>query len=156
LTNNITQLLSSVISLIGSIIIVFALDPQLTLFILVLVPILIAVAAVFGRSFQGLSTKVQDATANATVAVEEGLQGIRVVKSFTREEYEVGRYNAAVTDAFKVSMRLAVTRSAFGALMAFLGFSAIAAILWFGGREVIAGRLTLPLISVFLIYGITI
>src|SRR5262249_52532843 len=96
LTNNITQLLTNVISLIGSIIIVFALDPRLTLFILVIVPILMVVAIGFGRSFQGLSTQVADATAAATVAVEEGLQGMRVVKSFTREEYEVNRYNTSV------------------------------------------------------------
>src|SRR5258708_4914797 len=128
LTNNITQLLTNIISLIGSIIIVFALDPRLTLFILVLVPILMVVGILFGRSFQGLSTQVADATASATVAVEEGLQGIRVVKSFTREQYEVSRYNASIRTAFDLSMRLAILRSIFGSLMAFLGFSSIAAI----------------------------
>jgi len=156
LTNNITQLLSQSISLVGSIVIVFALNPRLTIFILVLAPVLAAVAIVFGRSFQSLSTQVQDELANSTVTVEETLQGIRVVKSFTREDYEVNRYNTAMNRTLAVSMRLAVLRSLFGATMAFLGFSAIAAILWFGGREVIEGRLELAMISGFLIYGITI
>ncbi len=156
LTNNITQLLSQSISLIGSVMIVFVLNPRLTIFILVLVPIIAAIAIVFGRTFQGLSTQVQDALANATVTVEESLQGIRVVKSFTREDYEVNRYNTAMQQTFSVSMRLAIRRALFGALMAFLGFGAIAAVLWFGGREVIEGRLSFEMISVFLIYGMTI
>ncbi len=156
LTNNVTQFLTQIISLIGSVIIIFLLDPGLTLFIVVLVPAIAAVAIVFGRSFQGLSTRVQDELANATVTVEETLQGVRVVKSFTREDYEISRYSNAIRRAFKAAMRLAIFRSAFGSLMAFLGFSAIAAILWFSGREVIEGRLTLPLISGFLIYAMTI
>jgi len=156
LTNNITQLLSSIVMLIGSIVIIFYLNPRLVGFVLVLALAVVGVAVVFGRSFQKLSTMVQDELANATVAVEEGLQGIRVVKSFAREEYEISRYNSAMQRTLKASLRLAVFRSAFGALMAFLGFGAIAAILWFSGREVLEGRLEFSTISGFLIYAITI
>ncbi|MCX6047880.1 MAG: ABC transporter transmembrane domain-containing protein [Chloroflexi bacterium] len=156
LTNNITQLLSSVVLLIGSLVIVFYLNPRLVGFVLVLALVVVGVAVVFGRSFQGLSTKVQDELANGTVAVEEGLQGIRVVKSFAREGYEVDRYNNAMQRTLRASLRLAVFRSAFGALMAFLGFGAVAAILWYSGREVLAGRLEFSTISGFLIYAITI
>src|SRR5258707_3543320 len=129
LTNNITQLLSQSISLVGTIVIVFVLNPRLTLFILVLAPTLAAVAIVFGRSFQGLSTKVSDAQASSTVAAEEALQGVRVVKSFTREGFEVNRYNTAVKQMFGLSMRLAGLRSLFWAVISFLGFGAIAAML---------------------------
>ncbi len=156
LTNNVTQLLSQGLSLIGSVVIVFLLNPRLTIFILALAGVIAVIAIVFGRSFQNLSTRVQDELANATVTVEESLQGIRVVKSFTREDYEVNRYNSAMQRTFAASMRLAVFRSLFGALMAFLGFSAIAAVLWFSGREVIEGRLEFGMISGFLIYGLTI
>jgi ATP-binding cassette, subfamily B, bacterial MsbA len=156
LTNNVTQLLSQLVSLAGSVVIVFVLNPRLTLFILVLVPVITIVAILFGRSFQQLGTDVQDSLAQATVAVEESLQGVRVVKSFARESYEVARYNRAMEENFAITIRLAVFRSLFGSTMAFLGFSAIAAVLWFGGREVIEGRLTLPLLSGFLIYGMTI
>lgn len=156
LVNTFTQLLSQSVSLIGSIALMVALSANLSLFILILVPIIALIAIVFGRSFQGLSTKVQDELANSTVTLDEGLQGIRVVKSFARESYEINRYNNAITRTLNAAMRLAVYRSGFGALMSFLGFAAIAAILWFGGREVIAGRLSLPTISVMLIYGITV
>lgn len=156
LTNNITQLLSNVVSLIGSIIIVFLLNSRLVGFVLILALVIVGVAVVFGRNFQRLSTKVQDELANATVAVEEGLQGVRVVKSFTREAYEVSRYQEAMKRTLDAALRLAIFRSSFAALMAFLGFGAIAAILWFSGREVLAGRLEFSTISGFLIYAITI
>jgi ATP-binding cassette, subfamily B, bacterial MsbA len=156
LTNNITQLLSNLVTLVGSIVIVFLLNPRLVGFVLVLALGIVGVAAVFGRRFQRLSTTVQDELAQATVAVEEGLQGIRVVKSFARETYEVERYTGAMRRTLRAALRLSIARSAFGALMAFLGFSAIAAILWFSGREVLAGRLEFSTISGFLIYAITI
>lgn len=156
LTNNVTQLLSNLISLIGSVVIVFLLNSNLVGFVVILALAIVGFAVGFGRYFQKFSTRVQDALADATVAAEEGLQGVRVVKSFAREPYEVDRYNTAMHQTLDASLRLALFRAGFGALMAFLGFSAIAAILWYSGREVIEGRLAFSTISGFLIYAITI
>jgi ATP-binding cassette, subfamily B, bacterial MsbA len=156
LTNNITQLLSNLIALIGSVTIIFLLNPRLVGFVLILALSVVAVAYTFGRRLQRLSTRVQDTLANATVAVEEGLQGVRVVKSFAREHYEVERYEHAMQRTLGATLQLALLRAAFGGLMAFLGFSGIAAILWFSGREVLAGRMAFTTISGFLIYALTI
>lgn len=156
LTNNVTQFLSSIVALFGAIIIVFLLNPRLVGFVLVLAISVVTVAAVFGRWLQRFSTRVQDELADATVAVEEGLQGVRVVKSYVRESYETERYECAMQRTLKAALRLALLRSAFGGLMAFLGFSGIAAILWFSGSEVLAGRMSFATISGFLIYAITI
>jgi subfamily B ATP-binding cassette protein MsbA len=156
LTNNATQLLSNLVSLIGSVVIVFLLNPRLVVFVLVLMLAIVGIAVVYGRSLQRMSTQVQDSLADSTVAVEEGLQGIRVVKSFTNESHEVNRYQSALRVTLQAALRLALYRSIFGGLMAFLGFSAVAAILWFSGREVLAGRLEFSTISGFLIYSITI
>lgn len=156
LTNNVTQFLSSIVALIGAIIIVFLLNPRLVGFVLALAISVVAVAAIFGRWLQRFSTRVQDELADATVAVEEGLQGMRVVKSFVRESYEIERYERAMQRTLKAALRLALLRSGFGGLMAFLGFSGIAAILWFSGSEVLAGRMSFATISGFLIYAITI
>ncbi len=156
LTNNLTSLLSQVITLVGSVAIVFSMNARLTLFILALVPVLIVVAIVFGRRVQKASTEVQDQLAASTVVAEEGLQAIRVVKSFGRESYESGRYHQAMDKTFRASLKIAVYNAIFMAVMSFLGFASIAAIMWYGGREVIAGRLTLAAIAGFLIYGISI
>ncbi len=156
LTTNLTMLLSQVLTLVGSIGIVLTLNARFTLFILGLVPLLILIAFVFGSRIHKASTQIQDQLADSTVVAEEGLQGIRVVKSFGREPYEMQRYNNAMEKTFRASLRMAVYNSLFGAVMMFLGFSSIAAILWYGGREVIAGRLTLAMITGFLMYGISI
>ncbi len=154
LTTNITTMFTQVLTLTGSIAIVIALNARLSLFIVALAPALIGVAYFFGRRLQKASTRLQDQLADSTVVAEEGLQAIRVVKSFGREDYETGRYHRATERSFRASLRLAVYHSTFTALMMFLGFGCIAAIMWFGGREVIAGRLSLALITGFLMYGI--
>jgi len=156
LTSNITTLLSQVLTLIGSIVIVFTMNARFTLFILALLPVLIGIAFFFGRRLRDGGTKIQDQLAASTVVAEEGLQGIRVVKSFGRETYETQRYNGAMAKTFAASVRVASYSALFGSVMMFLGFSTIAAIMWYGGREVIAGRLTLAMITGFLIYGISI
>ncbi|MDW8319466.1 MAG: ABC transporter ATP-binding protein, partial [Anaerolineae bacterium] len=156
LTTSLTSTLSSAISLVGSVAIVFTLNPSLTLFILLLMPALIAVAVLFGRPLERLSARVQDELADATVTAEEGLSGVRIVKSFGREGYEAERYRRSLGRALSSAVRLTAARAGFGSLMLFLGFGAIAAILWYGGRQVIAGRMTVAMITSFIIYGILI
>lgn len=156
LTSNLASFLSQVMILIGSIAIVLTMNASLTLFILALVPVLIVAGAVFGRQVQKVSRQVQDQLGAATTVAEEGLQGIRVVKSFGREEYETRRYGASAEKTFRASLRLSVYQSLFMALMTFLGFGSIAAIMWYGGHEIIAGRLSLAMITGFLMYGISI
>ena len=156
LTSNLTMLLSQAVSLVGAIVIVLTLNARLTLFILALVPAVMLVAFLFGSRIQKGSTRVQDQLADSTVVAEEGLQGIRVVKSFGREAYETERYDTAMEKTFRASLQMAVYNSAFGSVMMFLGFGSIAAVMWYGGREVIAGRLTLAMITGFLMYFITI
>ena len=94
LTQTVTSLLSSVIGLVGSVIILFTLSPSLLLIVLLLAPALIAVAFVFGRPLQKVSTEVQDTIARSTTTAEEALSGIRVVKSYVREDWELERYDA--------------------------------------------------------------
>jgi ATP-binding cassette, subfamily B, bacterial MsbA len=150
LTTNLTSLLNQVLTLIGAIAIVLTLNAGLTLFIVALLPVLIAVAAIFGGRVQKVSREVQDQLAAATTVAEEGLQGIRVVKSFGREDFETGRYTSAAETTFRASLQMSVFQSLFQALMMFLGFGSVAAIVWYGGREVIAGRLDLATMTGFL------
>jgi subfamily B ATP-binding cassette protein MsbA len=156
LTSNITTLLSQTLTLVGAVVIVLTLNAQFTLFILALVPVVIVVAFVFGSRIQKGSTRIQDRLADSTVVAEEGLQAMRVVKSFGREEYEIDRYNTAMNGTFRAALNMAVYNSLFGSVMLFLGLGSIAAIMWYGGREVIAGQLSIGMITGFLMYGISI
>ena len=139
LTQTTTSLLSSIIGLIGSVVILFTLSPTLLLVALLLAPALIAIAIIFGRPLQRVSTQVQDAIARSTATAEEALGGIRVVKSYVREDFETARYGADLSGVVAPGTRLALWRAAFGALMGFLGFGAIAVLLWYTGHQVIDG-----------------
>jgi subfamily B ATP-binding cassette protein MsbA len=156
LTQTTTALLSSLIGLAGSVVILFLLSPTLLVVALVLAPALIVVAFVFGRPLQRVSAQVQDAIAHSTVTAEEALGGIRVVKSYVREGFERDRYDEDLASVVRSGSRLALWRAAFGALMGFLGFGAIAVLLWYTGHRVIEGSLQIGTLTGFLLYGVTI
>ena len=156
LTNNLNTLLQQTFIMIGSIVIMLVLNWRLTAFILVLAPAIVALGAAFGFSLRRISTRIQDELASVTTVVDEVFQGIREVKSFVRERYEIERYNQALDRAFRAALSLLRVRSLFGPLAAFMGFGGIALVLWFGGREVLEGRLTGGELIAFLIYGLTV
>ncbi|MCU0498652.1 MAG: ABC transporter transmembrane domain-containing protein [Anaerolineae bacterium] len=156
LTSNINTLLQQTLIMIGSIALMVILNWRLTGFIVIWVPILAAVGFGFGFYIRRISTRVQDEIASSNVVTEEVLQGIREVKSFAREPYEIGRYENEITKAFQSALALARVNAAFGALMAFLGFGSIALFLWFGGREVLEGRLSEGDLITFLFYAISV
>ncbi|MGK2852276.1 MAG: ABC transporter ATP-binding protein [Candidatus Limnocylindrales bacterium] len=156
LTQTVTSLLSSVIGLVGSVIILFTLSPTLLIVVLLLAPALIVVAVVFGRPLQRVSTQVQDTIARSTTTAEEALSGIRVVKSYVREDWELERYDTDLRTVVATGSRLALWRAGFGALMGFLGFGAIGGLLWYTGHQVIDGTLGIGTLTGFLLYGVSI
>lgn len=156
LTGSVSTFLQQSLTLVGSIAIMFYLNWRLTMFIIVLMPIIVGVAFVLGGAIRRTSTRVQDEIAGATVVAEEVFQNIREVKSFVRESYEIGRYNQAIDIAFRAAVKLLTVRSVFGPIIGFFAFAGLALILWFGGREVLDGRLSPGELISFLIYGMTV
>ncbi len=156
LTGKVSAFLQQSLTLIGSIAIMFYLNWRLTMFIIVLMPIIVGVAFALGGAIRRTSTRVQDEIAGATVVAEEVFQNIREVKSFVRETYEISRYNQAIDIAFRAAVKLLTARSVFGPIIAFFAFAGLALILWFGGREVLDGRLSAGELISFLIYGMTV
>jgi subfamily B ATP-binding cassette protein MsbA len=156
LTQTLTALLSSVLSLVGSVLVLFLLSPRLLVVILVLAPAVVVVAAIFARPLRRLSTRVQDSIAASTTTAEEALSGIRVVKSFGREEWERHRYGEDLRGVVSMATRLVTYRGLFGSMMLILGFGTLIVLLWFTGHQVIEGSISLGALTSFLLYGITI
>ena len=156
LTQTLTSLLSSVLGLVGAVVILLIAAPTLLVLVLVMAPALIVVGIVLGRPLQRLATQVQDALAASTTTAEEALGGIRVVKSFVREDWERQRYDGDLGGLVGTASRLIRWRALFGAAMTFLGFAALALILWYTGQQVIEGALTLGALTSFLLYGVSI
>ena len=157
LTQTVTSLLSSVIGLVGSVIILFTLSPTLLLVVLLLAPALIAVAIVFGRPLQRVSTQVQDTIAQQH---DDGRGGaVRDPRGQELRPRGLGARALRRGPAGRSSptgSRLALWRAAFGALMGFLGFGAIAGLLWYTGHQVIEGALGIGTLTGFLLYGVAI
>lgn len=156
MTNNIATLLQQGLIMIGSIIIMLIINWRLSMFIIVLIPIIMALAMVFGYYLRRVSTEVQDEIAGATIVAEEAMQNIREVKSFVREPYEIKRYDDAIDRAFKAAVKVLRIRAVFGPTTGFLIFGGLSLIVWFGGREVLADRLDAGELVAFLIYVLTV
>jgi subfamily B ATP-binding cassette protein MsbA len=153
LVNNVATLLSSILTVIGSAVLIVAINWRLTAIVLLIFPLATIVARLYSKSLRPLSTQVQDKSAESNAVAEEAIAGVRVVKSFEREPYEIGRFNAATEDVFKTSLRLARIRATFGPLIGLMFFFALIGILWFGSQEVSAGRLSAGDLVAFLLYG---
>lgn len=156
LTSNVNTLIQQLLIVVGSVVIMLVINWRLTLFVLVLAPLIGGLGAVFGRSLRRSSTQVQDELAGALTVASEVLQSIREVKTFGREPFEQERFSAAVMRSFAVAVKMLRARALLGPLVGFIGFGGMSIILWFGGREALAGRLTGGELIAFLIYGVSI
>lgn len=153
LTNNLASLLSQLLIFIGSLILMLALNWRLTMLILGITPAITILAVLFGGRLRRMSTEVQDRLANSNAMAQETLNGMRVVKAFAREQYEADRYGHEVERTFDATIGLARVRSAYGPIITLLAFLALTGIVWFGGKEVLANRLTGGALVAFLVYG---
>jgi ATP-binding cassette, subfamily B, bacterial MsbA len=151
-SNNLLSLLEQLVTLTGSLVVIFYLDWRLSLLLLVVAPPIAFSAAGFGGRLHRLGRSVQEGLGDSTTVLEETIANVRIVQSFTREDYEIGRYGALLERVFALTLRRAQVRAAFAATITFLGFGAITAVLWFGGHEVLSGRLSPGGLISFLFY----
>jgi ABC transporter fused permease/ATP-binding protein len=149
---NISMGLRFVASIVGGVGFLFLTSPRLTLLMLAVVPPIALGAVAYGRRVRKLSREVQDALAGSSEVAEEALAGIRTVRSFTAEASEVKRYAAAVGRSFDLARARAVIASTFMSVASFAAFSALAAVLWYGGRLIAEGALSKGGLTEFLIY----
>lgn len=151
-TGNVVTLLRQAVTLIGAAVFLFILNWRLTLVILTGIPIISLTMVALGRQIRKAARDVQDALAAAANVVEETVSGVRIVKSFAREAYEIGRFNGRVMDTFAAAMRRAKITAVLSPTIGFMAFASIGITLWFGSFEVIQGRLTAGGLVAYLVY----
>ncbi len=130
------------VTFIGGIGFLLAMNWRLCLLILVLLPLLVLVAKLFGRRLKSLSTSIQDETAALSTLIEEVISGIRIVKSFVQSKREGARFGTQVHQTLSLTLRRAGIMAVFIPVISLLTFSAAAAVLWYGGRQVIDGTVS--------------
>jgi ATP-binding cassette, subfamily B, bacterial MsbA len=105
-----------------------------------------------GRRIRLASTAVQDELAETANVLEETLSGIRIVKSFAREPYEIGRFNTRVMGTYRAAMHRAKIQAVLAPIIGFMAFASIVITLWIGSYQVIAGTLTAGGLVAYLVY----
>ncbi|AWT36329.1 ABC transporter ATP-binding protein [Deinococcus arenae] len=148
------QLAAQSVSLVGAVVLLVTTSPRLSLLTLAVIPLVIGTAVTIGRRIRRVSREVQDAVAGANASAEEAISGVRVVQSFTAEGVEEGRYGQGVTQSFLAALKRARLQALMAGVMSFLTFGALAVVLWYGGRLVMAGSLTPGNLVTFLFYAL--
>jgi ATP-binding cassette, subfamily B, bacterial MsbA len=142
LTTDLGGILRQTVTFIGALVLIIVTDWRLTLLMVIMVPAVSSVSIVMGRFIRRLSKQVMDGFAAATTVLEESISGVRVVRSFVREGYEAGRYRGALENLFNLAMRRVYVEVTLGPLLQTMFFSSTVVLIWYGGKQVLAGRLT--------------
>jgi ATP-binding cassette subfamily B protein len=142
------------LTLAGALVMLVVTSPKLTALILVVVPLVVVPIIVFGRRVRVLSRKTQDRVADIGAYAEEAINAIRTVQAFTHEPIDRQRFAGRVTATFTTATTRIRVRALLMALVILLAFGAVAVVLWVGGYDVIAGRMTGGALSAFVFYAI--
>ncbi|GAB4209268.1 MAG: ABC transporter ATP-binding protein [Roseiflexaceae bacterium] len=138
--------------LIAALAVLFATNWQLTLWVLPLLPLALVMFMVFGAVSQPLFAVVQRKLSALNTILQENLAGIKVVKAFTREPYEEKRFDAAATELMAQQLKVSRTFSFLFPLIFLLAQIGQAAILYFGGQQILGGTLNLGEYQKFSLY----
>jgi len=151
-TGTLAEFLRGMANLSVGVVVIFFISAKLSTLMLLSFPALVVLTFIFGRYIRKISRRGQDRLAEAGVIVEETLQGIQSVKAYVNEPHEDGRYRRAIGEVIRTNIRGASYRGAFASFIIFALFGAIVLVLWYGGRLVQTGEITVGELTSFVIY----
>jgi ABC-type multidrug transport system fused ATPase/permease subunit len=138
--------------LVGTAVMLLLMNPQLALLSLIATPLLAYRALDFGRHFRPLSLAIQQQIAVLTTRLEQNLRGARVVKAFAQEEAEISRFDRENDHWFALAIQSARLRATNLPMLDLIANVGMVFIIWYGGRLVIRGELTLGELVAFTAY----
>jgi ATP-binding cassette subfamily B protein len=148
--------LRSILTFIGGLILLLITNLKLTAFVLAGVPIVLVPILLYGRRVRTLSRESQDTIADVGSHAGEIIQQIKTVQSYTQEANERKAFEGHVEVAFNIARKRIKQRAMLIAVVISLIFSAIAAMLWVGGNDVISGVMTGGELGAFVFYAIVV
>jgi ATP-binding cassette, subfamily B, multidrug efflux pump len=146
------QLVSAILLLVGTMLILFTTNARLALVILPILPISLGLFMIFGKVSQPLFGLVQTKLSRLNTLLQENLAGIKVVKAFTREKEEQAKFSVAADDLMKQQLVLARLFSILFPITFLIANLGQAATLFFGGRMIVNGTLTIGQWQEFSLY----
>ena len=147
-----TNIFASVITLIGTFLIMLQLDWQLTMVSLAIVPLVIGAIYLFAHRIRRESTSIQEQESAVLAQAQEGLSSIRMVHAFGREEFEVRQFQQQARQSLQANLRLTLTNVNSALVISTLMVVGTAAMYYIGSMHVLAGTLTLGSLLVFSAY----
>lgn len=156
LVESVIELVTESAILIGSMAAMFYIHWKLALLTFITMPLVAQAINIFGKRLRNASRVMQERAADITSVLQETISAVRVIKSFVREEYEIGRFNRENYSNFRAQMKTAQLSATLTPIIEFLGAIGVTLIIWYGGREVIYGNLSSGALIAFLIYVVNI
>jgi len=147
-----TNIFASVITLIGTFLIMLRLDCQLTMVSLAIVPLVVGAIYLFAHRIRRESTSIQEQESAVLAQAQEGLSSIRMVHAFGREEFEVRQFQQQARQSLQANLRLTLTNVNSALVISTLMVVGTAAMYYIGSLHVLAGTLTLGSLLVFSAY----
>lgn len=146
--------LRNLLMLVGGTVMMAVTSPKLTGLVALVVPLVMVPVIVFGRRVRRLSRLSQDRIGDVGAHVNETLNAIDTVQAFVHEPHDRQRLSRRVEAAFATAARRVRARSSLAALVIMLVFCAVGIILWIGGHDMMAGRITAGELSAFVFYAV--
>jgi ATP-binding cassette subfamily B protein len=145
--------LRNLLLLAGGLVMMIVTSPRLTGLALLVLPVVVLPIVLFGRRVRRLSRATQDRVADVSAYADESLQAVRTVQAFTHEDIDRRHFAERIERTVATAMSYVRARASLVAVVMLLVFGAIAFVLWLGGHDVLAGRLSGGDLSAFIIYA---
>lgn len=146
--------LRSTVTMVGAIVVLAFVSLKLTLFVLLLGPVIIAPMFILGRRVRTLTVEAQDRFADAVGYAGESLDALETVQAFGREAATSARFGGAVENAFAKSMRRLRARASMTGVVMLLVSGGVGMILWYGAHSVLDGTLTKGALTQFVLLSV--
>jgi ATP-binding cassette, subfamily B, bacterial len=128
-------------------------SPRLSGFVLLAIPVIVIPLVAFGRWVRRLSRNAQDTLADATAYASELVGAIRTVQAFTSERLADVRFGSEVEQAYEAARTSTRARAVLTAIIIFIVFTSVVAILWVGSNDVLAGTISPGRLGQFVLYA---
>ena len=139
---------------VGGIAMLVITNPKLALWVLAVVPVVVAPIIIFGRKVRALSREAQARVADMVSEGGETLDAVRTVQAFTQEPRATRSFGEAAERAFAAAISRISRRAIMTTLVIFIVFAAVGFLLRMGGHDVIAGRISAGDLSAFVFYAV--
>ncbi|WP_177409787.1 MULTISPECIES: ABC transporter transmembrane domain-containing protein [unclassified Pseudomonas] len=152
--SSLSLFLRNALMVIGGIVLLFVTNPKLTSIVVIALPLVLVPILIFGRRVRSLSRLSQDRIADVGSYVAETLGQIKTVQAYNHQPQDEQRFAQTVEEAFNTARRRIVQRAWLITLVIVLVLGAVGVMLWVGGMDVIAGRISSGELAAFVFYSL--